>query len=273
MKILAIAGVAPFHEELTQDKIKLVKKDQAQQLVAEKKLLKFMSKQDRLAVTAAHLLMSCHPLSKEELESQTGLYVATGYSGFEAPALQVFSSKSQSDGSFNYQSFISHTYPSFNPLLTFHCLPSMALFHCSHQLGIRKNYLSTYPSATSFASILEYADLELKTRKLKYAIVGSAFDANNPLTHLVLKKWQIAPEKAHDTSLFFLLSLDASEPLAEIGSFKHQEVSSYTHTEKYLGVCELPWLMAESVLMKKSSTLECISPDLSSCEIQMRSFL
>lgn len=118
-------------------------------LLRDRKAIKFMAKQDQMAVHAAIRAVEKAGLEITALGKNAGLYFAVGSIPFEQQPLDVLYEKSIDAGAFSMQRFSSEASTALNPLLTFKCLPNMPVFHVSYNLHIQGPYYVTYPGAGS----------------------------------------------------------------------------------------------------------------------------
>ncbi|MFP5490226.1 MAG: beta-ketoacyl synthase N-terminal-like domain-containing protein [Bacteriovoracia bacterium] len=145
------------------------------------KNLKFMSKMDMLAMEACHQVLEQYPLDQETRNQRTGLYLCVGVLPFEERELRILGEKSQIEGEFSQENFVTKAMPSLNPLTTFKCLPNMAAFHLSHNYGLKEAYLVTYPDRYQWGQALAAAMHDLRRGRVDYALVGAATHQQNPL--------------------------------------------------------------------------------------------
>ena len=178
------------------------------EFLKEKKAKKLMSLRDQLSLTAAgraliHAGME-FPLSGD-VGRRAGIYLTAGYLGFEGLQLHKLAEGSVKNGVFSMESF-SETYRQLNPLLTFKCLPNMAIFHISRHFGIHGSYFSTYPGGGQFFQGLKQACRDLTRGSIETALVGAVAEQRNPLVQNHVRKRKLNPELLNDTSVFFVLS-------------------------------------------------------------------
>ena len=145
----------------------------------DRKSLKCMAKQDRLAVFAATRAVSQAKLNTSGLESSTGIYFTVGTIPFEDNQLENLFTHSMSKGCFDMDRFSSEAFLALNPLMTFKCLPNMPVFHVSYNLGIKGPYFVTYPGPGQWFQALKYAVSDLQNGKVDYALVGAVADQRN----------------------------------------------------------------------------------------------
>lgn len=172
------------------------------------KNLKFMSKQDIMAVKCCHELFFKYPLSSTDLEQRTGIYFCMGVLPFDQKDLVTLANHSTENGEFSISSFATNAMKAINPLMTFKCLPNMPVFHISLNFGIKSEYMVSYPGVFQTLQVLEQAISDLKNGKVDYAIVGAVTDQQNPLVQEYLKKIGADEVPAHDVAGAWLLSLN-----------------------------------------------------------------
>lgn len=145
------------------------------------KAYKFMGKPDALAVVA--LGRALNGLAYDG--KNTGLYMAVGYVPFDKDALLKLARLScAADGTFSMQAFTDKAIRSFNPVLSFRCLPNMPIYHTSANFGIQGPAYVTYPTIGEFYQCVEEAIRALDEGKVELALVGGCGEQENFLaTH------------------------------------------------------------------------------------------
>jgi hypothetical protein len=139
------------------------------------KMLKFMGKQDRMAVVAAS-----RAVQKAGVHSlKTGIYMAVGSIPFEQQDIEPLARHSAKDGRFSMEAFSTTGLDQVNPLLTFRCLPNMPIFHVSLNLGVQGPYYVTYPGVGQFYQALQHAVWALEEGEIDRALVGGVADQDN----------------------------------------------------------------------------------------------
>ena len=145
-----------------------------------RKMIKFMGKQDRLAVAAAALAAKQAGLSQETLQHRTGLYLVSGHIPFaEEDMLPLAQHSTDTAGAFSMELFSGVGLDQVNPLLTFRCLPNMPIFHVSYNLGIQGPSMTSFPGLGQFYQVLEQALWALHEDEIEVALVGAVADQNN----------------------------------------------------------------------------------------------
>lgn len=183
------------------------------------KNLKFMAKQDQLAVLATHNVLSQFPLTEDVLKEKVGIYLCMGNLAFEEKDLLKLATRSQQDGEFSMKSFATDALASINPLMTFRCLPNMSVFHISNNFGIHSTYFVTYSGRPQWAQALKKAINDLKRGKIEYALVGAIADQRNPLTRSYLAKRGVPAEvEVGDVAGMWLLTTKKVRPLLVLDS-------------------------------------------------------
>src|SRR5688572_29797121 len=71
----------------------------------QRKMKKFMGKQDQLAVIAAGVAAQDAGLSEEQLRCRTGIYLCVGYIPFERMEIETIARNSSSNGKFSMDLF------------------------------------------------------------------------------------------------------------------------------------------------------------------------
>jgi len=106
------------------------------------KTIKFMSKQDRLAVNAAGQALGSAALDLKKQKDSCGLFMTVGYIPFNREEAEKICRYSQENHEFSMFKFSTEAYDNINPLLAFACLPNMPAYHVSLMTGAK------YPRST-----------------------------------------------------------------------------------------------------------------------------
>lgn len=171
-----------------------------------RKTLKFMGKQDKLAVAAAGKALREAAIPAAEFRDGLGVYLAVGYIPFERADIEVLAGNSLRAGAFSMDLFSRQALDQINPLLTFRCLPNMPLFHVSLNFGIQGPSFVTYPGAGQFYLALERAVRALQAGKVAHALVGGVADQENFLVDFHLGRSPATRAwKARDAAAFLCL--------------------------------------------------------------------
>jgi 3-oxoacyl-(acyl-carrier-protein) synthase len=153
-----------------------------------RKSLKFMGKQDLLALRAAGLAVQEAGLPEETLRQRTGIYLSVGYIPFERSNVESLARNSSQNGRFSMDLFSTAALGEVNPLLTFRCLPNMPIFHVSLNLGVQGPSFITYPGGGQFYVALEQAIGALQRDEVDAALVGAVCDQDNFLVERHFKR-------------------------------------------------------------------------------------
>lgn len=146
--------------------------------LASPKSIKFMSKQDRMAVVAA--ADAVRAAGGIPAGDRTGVYLAVGFIPFESAALDPLAAASTGpDGTFSMAAFSTGGLDAVHPLLTFQCLPNMPLHHVAANLGARGPYAVSYPGPAQFYLMLDRAVADLAAGVVDAALVGGVADQEN----------------------------------------------------------------------------------------------
>lgn len=171
-----------------------------------RKTVKFMSKQDRMAVPAAARAVQSSGLSAEVLATQTMVAMCIGPIPFREDEARLVADKSSHDNEFSMDSFCRNAYEEVNPMLLFACLPNMPAYHISANLGIRGGYYLTYPSCAESYMVLRNAVDALAGGQTLAVVYGGVADQQNFLVeNHHLKTGQVLP--APDGACFLVLEL------------------------------------------------------------------
>lgn len=153
-----------------------------------RKTLKFMSKQDRLAVSAAGKAITQADDRPENLETGCGVFMAVGYIPFRLVDAAEFCEAAIENGEFSMRKFSTEGFDRINPLLAFSCLPNMPAHHVSANFDLRGEYFVTYPGTPQFCLALEEAIACIAEGRAQSAIVGGVADQSNFLVQNHYKK-------------------------------------------------------------------------------------
>lgn len=170
------------------------------------KTIKFMSKQDRLAVNAAGKALASAALELNKAKDNCGLFMTVGYIPFNREEAERICRYSQENHQFSMSKFSTEAYDNINPLLAFACLPNMPAYHLSANFNIQGEYALTYPGAVQFYQVLSEAVQRLQNNDLKRAIVGSVSDQCNFLVENHFQKFHAADAvPTADAAVFMIL--------------------------------------------------------------------
>ncbi|MBU0728935.1 MAG: hypothetical protein KKE17_00735 [Proteobacteria bacterium] len=145
----------------------------------QRKTLKFMSKQDRLALEAAGKALDIAAIPQEVLSNHTGVFITVGYIPFEFDTAAELCKGSMENGRFSMQQFSTTGIDDINPLLAFACLPNMPAHHVAMNFEIFGQYFITYPDNIQFYHALQESVLRLVQGEIDCALVGGVADQNN----------------------------------------------------------------------------------------------
>jgi 3-oxoacyl-(acyl-carrier-protein) synthase len=170
------------------------------------KTLKFMSKQDRLALVAAGKALRGSGIDPESLKTSCGLFMAVGYIPFRREEAEMISAHAQEDGQFSMDRFTTDAFDRVNPLLAFSCLPNMPGHHVSANFDLQGEYFMTYPGMPEFFLALQEAVGHLQAGDMDFALVGGVADQNNFLVQNHFRKYRPGqPFMDADVSAFLVL--------------------------------------------------------------------
>ena len=215
-----------------------------------RKQLKFMGKQDQLAVVAASQAAARAGLTPQQLAS-AGLYLVVGHIPFEEEDMLPLARESTEDGLFSMERFSSNGLDQVNPLLTFRCLPNMPAFHVSLNLGIQGPSFTTYPGLGQFYQALEQALWALHEGQIDVALVGAVADQNNFLVDYHWGRHGILSER-HDVAGFLCLQRHGSTRLVDFSlayTGQRGEATAY-------GPADLIWQLGQGNLIHRAHTLD-----------------
>lgn len=153
-----------------------------------RKALKFMSKQDRLAVAAAGRALQSASLTTPAGCAGAGVFLCVGYLPFEQAEAESLCANSVRDGRFSMEAFTTEAYRSINPIRAFTCLPNMPAHHLAASFGIQGEYFITYPGTPQFYLALQEAWHRLQDHSISLALAGGIADQTNFLTALQYTK-------------------------------------------------------------------------------------
>lgn len=219
-----------------------------------RKTAKFMSKQDRLALSAAARAVSTSGLNADELETKTLVAMAVGAIPFQEGEARDVAEHSCVDKRFSEERFCQEAYEAFNPMLLFACLPNMPAYHISANLQMRGGYYLTYPSCAESYLALRNAMDALSEGRAQAALFGGVADQQNFLVRNHHRKGgQTLP--APDCACFLVLeTLNHAQArkapiLARLSDFEigNEQGSASPERTCYLGPVELPLEVARLI--------------------------
>jgi 3-oxoacyl-(acyl-carrier-protein) synthase len=173
-----------------------------------RKTLKFMSKQDRLALSAAGKALRDSQVPPEILTEKCGVFMAVGYIAFRRADAEELCRYAQDYEGFSMKRFSTEGFDRINPMLAFFCLPNMPAHHLSANFDLQGPYLITYPGSAQFYTALLEAVNRLQEGNIQAALVGATADQSNFLTQNQYQK--LFREKlvfAADAAAFLVLEL------------------------------------------------------------------
>ncbi len=237
------------------------------EFLRQRKTLKFMSKQDRLALTSAGKALMDSEMDEELRRHHCGLFVAVGYIPFVRKDAEDICMFSQEGDGFSMARFSTKAFDRINPLLAFACLPNMPAHHLSANLDLQGEYLITYPGTAQLYLALSEAVERLQAGELSWALVGGVADQCNFLVENHLNK--VHPNReylAPDASAFMVLERKnhaerrMKKPLGRLMAINaeyHSKSPSDARGRKLfdLGPAELP-LKLSSFLSKAKGCFE-----------------
>lgn len=232
--------------------------------LSKKKNLKLMSKQDRLAVSAAGKALEDSCINGKSDNSASGIFISVGYIPFRAEDVDRISTYAEEEGNFSYKKFTTDAYEKINPLLAFNCLPNMPAYHIASNFNLQGEYFITYPGSGELYLALQESVTRLIDGDLYWALVGGVADQNNFLVENHFKK--INPDRAApavDSSAFIIIENEehaksrGKTPLARLLSIEmeyHSQVNSGTETihSPELGSPDLLLSLAAAIVVKKN---------------------
>ena len=209
-------------------------------LLKDRKTIKLMAKQDRMALAAAAGALRQAGLSESDRRDRTGVYAAAGALAFDEEELQMLADLCIHNGQVDAYHSASHVYQAMNPLTTFKCLPNMAVFHISVNLGMNGPYLITYPGTGQWHSALLRAWHDLADGVVDFALVGSVAEQNNlPVGYHFDRLYGAERPPAIDCAAFWLLACDGPQRAASTARLLE---SAATYESRGLAQWELPSL-------------------------------
>lgn len=144
-----------------------------------RKTLKFMSKQDRLALSAAGKVLAGGGINARDLVLQCGVFMSVGYIPFQREEAESLCIKSQKDNHFCMETFTTEAYDIIHPLRAFSCLPNMPAHHIAANFDLQGQYFITYPGSEELRMALVEAVARLHEGSIDYALVGGVADQTN----------------------------------------------------------------------------------------------
>jgi hypothetical protein len=225
------------------------------------KTLKFMSKQDRLALAAAGNAIKMASLSPQILQENTGIFMAVGYIPFKLDDMEWAVTHSQENGQFSMKVFSTQGYEHVNPLITFACLPNMPAHHISTNFSIQNHYFITYPGPLEFYLALQEAVDILNEGRLSACLVGGVADQSNFLVQNHFNKNErFAGVGLADAAAFLVLEREKEISTDKKNCWRLKELViqsqdkdiSPAFSTPYFGPAELPIRLIHHTLNKKT---------------------
>lgn len=171
-----------------------------------RKSLKFMSRQDRLAVSAAGKALSDAGLPAGAACASMSLFLCAGYIPFERDEAESLCRLSEVNDRFSMDAFTTVAYSSINPIRAFTCLPNMTAHHLAVNFGIQGEYFLTYPGPAQLCLALREAVERLRDASVVCALVGGVADQTNFLvTHHYGKSVRSSHKALTDAAGFVVL--------------------------------------------------------------------
>lgn len=233
-----ISGLLPDGELLSHDADPLP-------FLRVRKTVKFMSKQDRLAMSAAAMAVKASGLPADELELQALIVMGVGPISFQKDEAMQVAVNSSVNGEFSMDRFCREAYGSVNPMLLFACLPNMPAYHISVNLRIRGGYGLTYPSCAENYMAFRNAVCELEEGRVSAVLYGGVADQQNFLVQNHHRKTgQGLP--APDCSCFLVLEKAShararnAPVLARLQELRIQPGAGAVRGGYYFGPADLP---------------------------------
>ncbi len=195
------------------------------EFLRKRKTLKFMSKQDRLALAAAGRALACSGAEAESLKLRCGVFMSVGYIPFQREEADQLCAHAQENKRFSMKEFSTKGFDNINPILTFACLPNMPAHHLAANFDLQGEYFITYPGTPQLYLALREAMERLGEGSMGMALLGGVADQNNFLVENHFRK--LNPETvtlAADAACFMLLELEEhavarnKKPLARVCS-------------------------------------------------------
>jgi 3-oxoacyl-(acyl-carrier-protein) synthase len=184
------------------------------QFLQARKSLKFMSRQDRLAVSAAGKALADAGLPAGDARTSMSLFLCVGYIPFERDEAESLCRLSQVDGRFSMGAFTTLAYSSINPIRAFTCLPNMTAHHLAVNFGILGEYFLTYPGTPQLCLALQEAVERLREGSIGRALVGAVADQTNFLvTHHHGKSLSTSGQALVDAAGFLVLERESGARL------------------------------------------------------------
>lgn len=176
-----------------------------------RKMRKFMSVQDDLAVIATGVALASAGLAGVPLGERTGLYLAVGYLPFERNDIEALFKDSLEGDRFSMRAFATGGYCAVNPLLTFRCLPNMAAYHISANFDVQGPYFVTYPGPGQFYVALQEGLAALESGRVDVALVAGVAHQRNFLVehHFSRIDEPVEPEGLADAAGCLVLETEA----------------------------------------------------------------
>jgi 3-oxoacyl-(acyl-carrier-protein) synthase len=216
-----------------------------------RKTAKFLSKQDRLALSAAAAAVRSASLTADLLAERTMIAMGVGPIPFQRDEAMAVARQSGDHGEFSMQCFCREAYEQINPMLLFACLPNMPAYHISANLQIRGGYCLTYPSCAESYHAFQNAVCALAENRADAVLFGGVADQQNFLVENHHRKTgQRLP--APDCACFLVLETASAAaargitPLARLVDLHCRRTAQHVTEPRdfFFGPAELPIAVA-----------------------------
>ncbi len=198
-----------------------------------RKTLKFMSKQDRLALSAAGKALKQAEPPEAQRTLQCGVFITVGYIPFRLEEARALCGHSTEKGDFSMTRFTTDAYDVINPLRAFSCLPNMPAHHLAANFNLQGEYFITYPGTAELYLALQEAVERLWEGSIRFALVGGTADQTNFLVENHYRKvFQGPPAPLADAAAFMVLETEQGArernqpPLARLVSLQYDRENS-----------------------------------------------
>jgi len=239
--------------------------------VKNRKWIKFMGKQDRLALCAAAKALRKPGGGQPSAPDGCDLFITVGYIPFGEPQARSLALDSQEDGRFSMDAFSNVALGKVNPVLAFSLLPNMPAHHIAANLEIDGEYMVTYPGQGQAYHCLQEASARLREGVAKAVLLGGTADQCN---FLVENHWRkIRPGGGGalvDGAAFILLELQSraqkrgAAPMARLAALNEgvcQTPDNGAETEMNLGPFGLPLRLAAAMAQGQSGFTHRLAAD------------
>jgi 3-oxoacyl-[acyl-carrier-protein] synthase II len=164
--------------------------------ISQRKMIKLMNREARMAVSAAGLAIHDAGLEGHYSPYRTGLYMGTGLtSGELADLIRLVENSIDENNRFSYQRLGTEALPNCNPLLSFRILTNMPLCYISILFQVKGPNLVFNPWSSHTAQAIGEGMFAIKQGEIDCAIVGGCDSKSHYTGFLTFTKLGLLSKK------------------------------------------------------------------------------